>query len=127
MGWDEATKQDVYAKSGGHCQYCGKQLARKNYGKLHRRGAWEIDHSNPVSLGGTDYFRNLWPACISCNRSKGDMPGPRFRRLMQATPTRPASSPLGDILKIVGLLLFLKWLSEASNAQSVSWTGDARW
>ncbi len=115
MGWDKETIQDIYAKTGGYCQYCGKQLARKNYGKLYRRGAWEIDHGNPVSLGGTDYFRNLWPACVPCNRSKGDMPGPQFRRLMQGTPTRTTSSPFGDILKIFGLLLFLKWLSDASN------------
>jgi len=49
-----------------------KKLALTNYGMPREKGAWEIDHSNPVSRGGTNYLRNLVPACISCNRSKED-------------------------------------------------------
>ena len=50
-----------------------KRLSWKNYGRLGRKGAWEVDHSNPLSKGGTDYLRNLVPSCIECNRSKGNL------------------------------------------------------
>jgi 5-methylcytosine-specific restriction endonuclease McrA len=41
-------------------------------------GAWEVDHIRPRSRGGTDYLRNLVPACIECNRSKGDLNSREF-------------------------------------------------
>jgi len=61
----------VYYKNDGYCRWCDKKLALINYGRPGEKGAWEIDHSNPVSRGRTNYLRNLVPACISCNRSKG--------------------------------------------------------
>jgi CRISPR/Cas system Type II protein with McrA/HNH and RuvC-like nuclease domain len=50
---------DVYDKNDGYCWWCGKELAFSNCGKTGEKGAREIDHSNPVSKGGTDYLRNL--------------------------------------------------------------------
>lgn len=70
----------IYDKTGGYCYYCGKKLAFTNYGKPKRRGAWEVDHSNPISRGGTDYYRNLFPSCIPCNRSKRDRTRQQFRK-----------------------------------------------
>ena len=64
---------EIYDKNNGYCWHCGKKLAFKNYGIVGARGAWEVDHSNPTSRGGTNYFRNLVPSCINCNRSKGDL------------------------------------------------------
>ena len=32
----------------------------------------EIDHIHPVSRGGSNHYRNLVPACKSCNSSKGN-------------------------------------------------------
>ena len=61
----------IYDKTNGQCIVCGKKLSFVNYGKLSGRAPWEVDHSNPVSKGGTDYLRNLNPICPSCNRSKG--------------------------------------------------------
>lgn len=63
----------IYDKNNGCCWHCGKKLSFKNYGIIGARGGWEVDHSNPLSRGGTDYFRNLVPSCIPCNRSKGDL------------------------------------------------------
>ena len=63
--------RDIYHKNNGYCWHCGKKLALTNYSRLRRRGAWEVDHSNPKAKGGTDYMRNLVPSCIKCNRSKG--------------------------------------------------------
>ena len=80
MGFDVETINDVYDKTGGYCSYCRKKLSFKNYGKPESHGAWEIDHSNPKSKGGTDYFRNLVPACVNCNRQKGAKGGSGYKR-----------------------------------------------
>tara|TARA_R100001163_G_scaffold57417_1_gene45351 strand:+ start:53 stop:469 length:417 start_codon:yes stop_codon:yes gene_type:complete len=67
-------KQAIYAKTDGHCHICRKKVALKNYGVLGARGAWEIEHSKAQANGGTHHSNNLYPACISCNRSKGISP-----------------------------------------------------
>lgn len=61
----------IYDRTTGKCHICHKKLALKNYGKKGTRGAWEVEHSKPRADGGSDYLRNLYAACISCNRSKG--------------------------------------------------------
>lgn len=43
------------------CFYCGKRLNRKTLTK---------DHRNPLSKGGSDFARNLVPACKPCNSGK---------------------------------------------------------
>jgi len=63
---------EIFDKTDGHCYYCGKQLAWKNYGKVGKRGAWEVDHSRAKSKGGSDYVRNLVPACVEDNRDKSN-------------------------------------------------------
>jgi len=78
MGYTAEELNDIYDKTGGYCWHCGKKLAWKNYGKPGERGAWEVDHSVPISRGGTDYLRNLVPTCIECNRNKGDLTSQEF-------------------------------------------------
>ena len=70
--WDDDTVNEVYDRNNGHCWHCGKKLSFSNYGVLYAKGAWEIDHSVPISRGGTNRLNNLVPSCISCNRSKQD-------------------------------------------------------
>lgn len=60
-----------------------KKLSLKNYGILGEKGAWEVDHGVPVSRGGTNYLRNLWPACIECNRDKSDRGAQSYKRSIQ--------------------------------------------
>ncbi|MES9868042.1 MAG: HNH endonuclease [Candidatus Thiodiazotropha sp. LLP2] len=62
----------IFEKTRGKCHLCHKQLAFKNYGVIGNHGAWEIEHSKPKSKGGTDHLNNLFPACIRCNREKGN-------------------------------------------------------
>ena len=69
--YNEEELIDIYYKNDGYCWWCGMKLALSNYGFLGEKAAWEVDHSNPISRGGTDYFRNLVPSCIGCNRLKG--------------------------------------------------------
>jgi 5-methylcytosine-specific restriction endonuclease McrA len=70
---DESDTLDrIFSRTEGRCHICRKQLCFSNYGQLGRRGAWEIEHSLPVSKGGTDHLNNLYAACVRCNRSKGN-------------------------------------------------------
>lgn len=55
----------IFESTDGRCHLCWKKLSRRSYART-----WEIDHSVSRDRGGTDYLRNLKPACISCNRSK---------------------------------------------------------
>lgn len=70
MKYDEDTLRAIYAKTNGRCHLCSTPIAFSNYGAHGRRGGWEVDHSVPLSEGGTDHLNNLFPAHTSCNRSK---------------------------------------------------------
>ena len=76
---------EIYDSNGGYCYYCGKKLARANYGKYGEKGAWQVDHKNPISTGGSDYSRNLVPACIDCNQDKGETPAPIYKDQFEPT------------------------------------------
>jgi len=82
MSYTDEELSYIYDKNNGYCHHCGKKLAFVNYGSFGSRGAWEVDHSHAKAQGGTDYMRNLFPSCISCNRSKGDLHSRQFWRLI---------------------------------------------
>ena len=71
MAFTNSQLKQIYDRSSGYCHLCHKKLAFKNYGIFGARSAWEVEHSNPQAMGGTHRLNNLYPACISCNRSKG--------------------------------------------------------
>lgn len=56
------------------------KLARKNYDKAGRRGAWHVEHSRAKANGGTNRRNNLYAACIQCNLDKGTRPSRTVRR-----------------------------------------------
>lgn len=103
MQWNDETLDWVYDRTDGYCRYCEKKLSRINYASPGYRGAWEVDHSVPLALGGSDYLSNLWPACIECNRDKGTRTGPHYKRLFQE-PRRPSPSE-GILPTLAGLFL----------------------
>lgn len=70
MAYSTETLQLIFDKTAGRCHLCREGLVASNYGRCGERGAWEVDHSKPRANGGTDHRNNLFPACISCNRSK---------------------------------------------------------
>lgn len=60
MGTDQ--RAQVWAKTDGHCWYCGKQM-----------NPWDdftVDHMDSRKQGGGDELPNLIPACKSCNSRK---------------------------------------------------------
>jgi len=97
-GYDQASLGDIFDKTDGHCRYCGKLLAWSNYGCIGERGAWEVDHSVPLSRGGTGYYRNLWPACVSCNTEKGTLTGYEYMRGAKGTGSSRSGPDLGEII-----------------------------
>lgn len=60
----------IYDKTDGYCHICHKKLSFSNYGIFGAKGNWEIEHSVARANGGSNHLNNLFPACISCNRSK---------------------------------------------------------
>ena len=70
--WDNDELNDIFDRSSGKCHLCHKKLAWRNHGVVGARGAWHVDHSRAKAQGGTDFLRNLKPACISCNCTKRD-------------------------------------------------------
>lgn len=62
----------VFDKTNGKCHLCGRKLSFY---------CFEIDHNIPKSLGGSNEVYNLFPACIYCNRSKGNKSSASVRRM----------------------------------------------
>ncbi len=91
MAFDDDTLERIYERTDGRCHICRKKLAFSNYGRHGRRGAWEVDHSKARNRGGSDHGNNLFAACTSCNRSKGDS-GTRSARAMHGHRTAPLSA-----------------------------------
>ena len=71
MAYDKITRRKIYNHTSGYCHICKKKLSFINYGKMGKRGAWEVEHSRPRSKSSSDKLNNLYASCISCNRTKG--------------------------------------------------------
>ena len=70
MAYSDDQLERIYERTGGYCHICHKKVSFVNYAEYGARGAWEVEHSKPIALGGTSHGNNLFAACISCNRSK---------------------------------------------------------
>ena len=85
MRYDDYELSDIFDKTGGKCHLCKGRLTYGAYGKLNHSRGWEVDHSKPKARGGTDSFRNLKPAHITCNRQKGAMTNSEYRKTLAET------------------------------------------
>jgi len=88
----------IYERTCGYCHLCGKKLSYRNYGRIGEKGAWEIEHSVPRALGGSDHLNNLYAACIACNRSKGTATSRTVRR-WNSLPRSPRSRKAKEKLR----------------------------
>ena len=80
----EEVKQKVFDKDPvGRCNACRKNIVFGN--RQHgQRGAWNVDHIRPISLGGTNSLKNLQTLCIDCNQKKKKaMANPEFMKRMK--------------------------------------------
>lgn len=57
------------------CWYCRISLVLAG----HEPNRATKDHLTPLSRGGSDEIGNIVPACIDCNRAKGEMTESEFR------------------------------------------------
>lgn len=64
----------------GRCAYCGEPITFNNF---------EVDHIEPLrrgdSYGGKDEVKNMFPACVPCNRGKSTYSIEGFREHLQST------------------------------------------
>jgi hypothetical protein len=61
------------------------------------------DHLTPLSRGGSDAISNIVPACIDCNRLKGDMTEEEFRtarRNFRASDSLCSGNTVGDVQNV---------------------------
>ncbi|MFO0723078.1 MAG: HNH endonuclease [Myxococcota bacterium] len=74
------SRENVFLRDGGRCQYCGRVL--------HRNEA-TYDHVIPRSRGGRTNWTNIVIACLGCNQRKGGRTPEEARLRLRSLPTAP--------------------------------------
>jgi len=74
------SKQNVFARDNGRCQYCGVRLSLKTA---------TYDHVLPRSRGGKTTWGNIVIACQRCNGLKGNRTPNEANMRLHSTPRRP--------------------------------------
>lgn len=64
-------RYQVYIKYGGRCAYCGQPITYKEM---------QVEHREPLSLGGADSPENYMPSCRTCNHYKHTLTVEEFRK-----------------------------------------------
>ena len=78
------SRQNVYVRDGGRCQYCSARVASN---------AFTYDHVLPRVQGGKTCWENVVVACIPCNQRKGGRTPTQASMLLRSPPRRPKSLP----------------------------------
>lgn len=86
----EGQLQHIFDKTGGHCHFCGDQLAFEKRGKdgLKRKGVgwrkgwWEVSHVAHRARGGNQGVDNCLAACTGCNRLRWHRKGSYTRQTL---------------------------------------------
>ncbi len=79
--------EDVYARDGGRCVYCGIPARRPGPGVKRAPDLATLDHVHPRSFGGPLTRDNLVLACSACNNERGTMEAEAFRASRASKPT----------------------------------------
>ena len=86
----KAIKEEVFRRSGGTCEICGKPISRFQY---------SIDHRIPLSRGGTNNIDNLRAVHPTCNKLKGNFTDVEMKKVVTnvyeniAGPVTPNTAP----------------------------------
>ena len=67
-------RNDVLAKTNGHCAYCGCRL---------KISEMQVDHRISLHNHGSDEMDNLLPSCHDCNYYKGGCNPEGFRKKLK--------------------------------------------
>ena len=74
------SRENVLARDGYQCQYCGVSLTSKTA---------TLDHVLPSSRGGKTTWENVVTACRSCNGKKGRKTPEEAKMPLRKTPVKP--------------------------------------
>jgi len=72
---------DIFARDGGRCVYCGIPARRPGRGIKRAPDLATLDHVQPKAHGGPLDRDNIVLACAACNNERGTMDAQAFRHL----------------------------------------------
>jgi len=78
------SRQNVYARDGGRCQYCSRKVTRPEA---------TYDHVTPRAQGGRTTWENIVIACVPCNQVKGGRTPIQARMKLLTVPVKPKKLP----------------------------------
>ena len=78
------SRENVYTRDKGRCQYCGKSVARPEA---------TYDHVVPRFHGGKTKWENIVIACHPCNQKKRDRTPEQAGMRLLSTPVKPKHLP----------------------------------
>jgi 5-methylcytosine-specific restriction endonuclease McrA len=78
------SRENVYTRDNGACQYCGKKVPRTEA---------TYDHVIPRKLGGETRWENVVIACLGCNQKKGGHTPEQAGMKLRSRPVKPKSLP----------------------------------
>lgn len=78
------SRQNVYARDRGRCQYCGIRVARDD---------WTYDHVTPRTQGGITSWQNVVVSCVACNQRKGGRTPAQAKMVLLSMPVKPKKLP----------------------------------
>ena len=87
VGWRRKgarfSRENLYARDKGRCQYCGKKVTRDEA---------TFEHVAPRAQGGTTRWENVVIACLPCNQRKGNRTPVEAGMKLLSRPTRPTGT-----------------------------------
>ncbi len=78
------SRQNVYARDKGTCQYCRTRVPRAEA---------TYDHVTPRSQGGPTTWENVVICCVPCNQRKGGRTPAQAAMRLLSQPVKPTSLP----------------------------------
>ena len=84
------SKEAIYNRDDGRCQYTGKKLTREEF---------TIDHIIPRSRGGADNWTNMVGCAKDVNSKKGNSLNSEIGLKLLKTPTTPQPVPVYALIK----------------------------
>lgn len=93
------SRDNIWARDHGQCQYCGVQVSRHSY---------TYDHVQPKSRGGKTTWENIVTACVPCNMKKRDRTPAEAGMKLLKKPVKPETLPE----EFKGGLRFKDWMPD---------------
>jgi 5-methylcytosine-specific restriction endonuclease McrA len=78
------SRENIWARDGGHCQYCGA---------LQTRSSMTYDHVIPKTQGGKTTWDNIVCCCMPCNQKKSGRTPAQAGMRLRREPVRPKKLP----------------------------------